>query len=133
MIRYHTHSGTNPHQSSCLLCPKPLNQGSEKAMGKKLGKCPRVGIGEHLRACLAATLPFRSPIQMILSLPFQNGEKVIFTAEMVAQRNGTVAVKQALNVSPRKVVFLPDLLVFHYSGVLPLPSADFLQGNSVPV
>jgi len=48
------------------------------------------------RACLAATVPFRSPIQMTLSLPFQNGEKVIFTAETVAQRNGTVAAKQVL-------------------------------------
>ena len=48
------------------------------------------------RACLATTVPFRSPIQMSLFLPFQNGEKVIFTAETVAQWNGTVAAKQAL-------------------------------------
>ena len=32
---------------------------------------------EGIRACLAATVPFRSLIQMTLSLPFQNGEKVI--------------------------------------------------------
>jgi len=38
------------------------------------------------------TVPFRSPIQIALSLPFQNGEKAIFTVETVA--------KQALNHSP---------------------------------
>jgi len=36
---------------------------------------------------LDTTVPFRFPIQMVLSLPFQNGEKVIFTAET---SNGTV-------------------------------------------
>jgi len=36
---------------------------------------------------------------MTLFLPFQNGEKVIFTAETVAQRNGTVVAKQALRWS----------------------------------
>jgi len=30
-----------------------------------------------IRVCLATTVPFRSPIQMTLSLPSQNGEKVI--------------------------------------------------------
>jgi len=33
---------------------------------------------------------------MTLFLPFQNGERVTFTAETVAQRNGTVAAKEAL-------------------------------------
>jgi len=37
---------------------------------------------------------------MSLFLPFQNGEKVIFTAETVAQQNGTVESKQALKVGP---------------------------------
>jgi len=41
---------------------------------------------------LDVTVPFRSPIQIALSLPFQNGEKAIFTVETVA--------KQALNHSP---------------------------------
>ena len=35
---------------------------------------------------------------MVLFLPFQNGEKIIFTAETVALRNGTVVTKQALNL-----------------------------------
>jgi len=35
---------------------------------------------------------------MTLFLPFQNGE-VIFTAETVAQRNGTIVAKQALKFS----------------------------------
>jgi len=50
----------------------------------------------HVKACLAAGVSFRSSIQMTLFVPFQNGEKVIFTAEAVAQRNGTVVTKQAL-------------------------------------
>ena len=29
-------------------------------------------------------------------LPFQSGEEVVFTAETVAQQNGTVVAKQAL-------------------------------------
>jgi len=55
------------------------------------------GAYEPLRACLVTTVPFRSPIQMALFLPFQNGEKVVFTAETVVQRNGTVVAKQALS------------------------------------
>ena len=39
---------------------------------------------------------FRFPIQMALFLPFQNGEKVIFTVETVAERNGPISAKQAL-------------------------------------
>ena len=35
------------------------------------------------------TVPFRSPIQMALSLPFQNGENATSTVETVAQRNGS--------------------------------------------
>ena len=31
-------------------------------------------------------VPFRSPIQITLSLPFQNGEKAIFTVETVANQ-----------------------------------------------
>ena len=42
-----------------------------------------------------ATVPFRSPIQIALFLPFRNGEKAIFTAETVAQRNGPIVAKQA--------------------------------------
>jgi len=48
---------------------------------------------DTLRACLATTVPFRSPIQMTPFLPFQNGEKVIFTAETIVQRNGSVVAK----------------------------------------
>jgi len=52
----------------------------------------------NLRACLAATVPFRSPTQMALFLLFQNGE-VIFTAKTAAQWNGTGVAKQALRDS----------------------------------
>ena len=38
----------------------------------------------YLRACLDATLPFRSLIQIVPFLPFQNGGKAIFTAETFA-------------------------------------------------
>ena len=51
-----------------------------------------------LRACLDATVPFRSPIQIALFLPFRNGEKPIFTAETVAERNGPIFGKQALSL-----------------------------------
>ena len=49
------------------------------------------------RVCLDAMVPFRSLIQIALFLPFQGGEKVIFTAETVAQRNGPIFAKQALS------------------------------------
>ena len=52
---------------------------------------------DRVRACLDATVPFRSPIQIDLFLPFQNGRKPIFTAETVAQRNGPIFAKQALS------------------------------------
>ena len=45
---------------------------------------------------MATTVPFRSPIQIALFLPFQNRD-VIFTTETVAQPNGTVIAKQTLN------------------------------------
>ena len=64
-----------------------------KRQEDRVSECP-VGIR---RACLATTVLFRSPIQMTFFLPFQSGEKVIFTAETVAQRNGIVIAKQALN------------------------------------
>ena len=50
------------------------------------------------------TVPFRSPIQMTLFLPFQNGENAIFTAETFAQQNGPIFAKQAL--IPRTVLEL---------------------------
>ena len=50
------------------------------------------------RACLDTTVPFSFLIQMALFLPFQNGEKIIFTAETVAQPNGLIFAKQALSV-----------------------------------
>ena len=43
-----------------------------------------------LRACLDTTAPFLSPIQIVFSLPLQNGEKGIFTAATVTQRNGPI-------------------------------------------
>ena len=49
-----------------------------------------------LRACLDATVPFRSPIQISLFLPFQNGKNALFTVETVAERNGPIFAKQAL-------------------------------------
>jgi len=64
------------------------------------------GAGEtFIRACLATTAPFSSPIQMTLFLRIQSGEKVTFTAETVVQRNGTVVAKQAL------IVFLDRAVV----------------------
>jgi len=57
---------------------------------------PHYGTKRQLRACLATTVPFRSPIQMAPFLPFQSGEEVVFTAETVAQQNGTIVAKQAL-------------------------------------
>jgi len=65
-----------------------------------LGESPLVcwlNLIQPLRACSDATVPFRSPIGIALFLPFQNGEKAIFTAERIAQRNGLVFDKQALN------------------------------------
>lgn len=35
---------------------------------------------------------------MSLFLPFQNGEKIILTAEAATQRNGTAVAKQALRL-----------------------------------
>ena len=34
---------------------------------------------------------------MAISLPFQNGEKILFTVETVAERNGPIFAKQAPN------------------------------------
>jgi len=82
-----------------------------KSHGQPEGRSPTHNLGEFLlvqllahahdthdtlRDCLATTAPLRSPIQMTLFLPFQNGEKIIFTAETITQRNGTVVAKQAL-------------------------------------
>ena len=53
-------------------------------------------ISEYLRACSVGTVPFRSPIQMVRFLPFQNGKNPLFTMETVAERNGTVPNEQAL-------------------------------------
>jgi len=53
-------------------------------------------LGQIIRACLDAMVPLRSPIQIILFLPFQNERKPIFTAETVAQRNSPIFAKQAL-------------------------------------
>ena len=50
-----------------------------------------------LRACSAGTVPFRSPIQMVLFLPFRNGKNPLFTVETVAERNGTVPAEQTLS------------------------------------
>ena len=53
-----------------------------------------------------ATVPFLPTIQMTLSLPFQNGEKAIFTAETVAQRNSPIFTKQALKMRERKTALI---------------------------
>jgi len=50
----------------------------------------------HCQSLFGYTVPFRFPIQMTFSLPFQNGEKAIFTPETVAQLNGPFFAKQAL-------------------------------------
>ena len=44
-------------------------------------------VGESGSACPDTIVPFPSPIQVALVLPFQNGEKAIFTAEASGQRN----------------------------------------------
>ena len=59
-----------------------------------------------LRACLDATVPFRSPIQIVRFLPFQNGGKAIFTAEMVAQHNGPILPNRPLSFSSYQLVLL---------------------------
>ena len=51
---------------------------------------------------------------MTLSLPFQNGEKAIFTTETVAQRNSPIFTKQALK-NARKEKRLDFSLVKIYS------------------
>ena len=51
---------------------------------------------KRVRACLDATVPFHSLIQMVLFLLFQNRKNALFTVEMVAERNGPVFAKQAL-------------------------------------
>ena len=56
------------------------------------------GLG-MLRACSVGTVPFRSPIQMVSFLQFQNGKNPLFTMETVAERNGTVPTEQALILS----------------------------------
>ena len=38
---------------------------------------------------MVTTVPFRSPIQKVLFLPFQNGKSTLFTVETVGGRNGT--------------------------------------------
>ena len=52
---------------------------------------------KKLRACLDTTVPFCSPIQMTLFLPFQNRKNPLFIVEMVAERNSPAFAKQALN------------------------------------
>jgi len=60
--------------------------------------CDRIGNLWRIpvRACSVGTVPFRSPIQMVRFLPFQNGKNPLFTMETVAERNGTVPTEQAL-------------------------------------
>ena len=43
---------------------------------------------------------FRSPIEMALFLLFQNGEKEVFTVEVVGKRNRPICAKQALSCPP---------------------------------
>jgi len=42
-------------------------------------------------------VPFCSPIQIALFVPFQNEEKAIFTEKTVAQRNGPIFAKKSPN------------------------------------
>jgi len=51
---------------------------------------------KRLGACSVGTVPFRSPMQVVRFLPFQNGKNPLFTMETVAERNGTVPTEQAL-------------------------------------
>jgi len=57
---------------------------------------PPYVIARVLRACLDATVPFRSPIQTARFLPCQDEKNALFTVETVAERDGTVASKQAI-------------------------------------
>ena len=50
----------------------------------------------NLQGTLKACLDTRFPMQMALFFPFQNGGKVISTAEAVAQRNGPIFAKKGL-------------------------------------
>jgi len=60
-------------------------------------------LGYGIRPCSVVTGPFRCPI-LEYKWPFQNGEKVISTAETVAQRNGTIATEQGLKHSLIKIL-----------------------------
>ena len=65
------------------------------------------------RARLDPIVPFRSPIQIAIVLPFRNGEKAIFIEEMVAQWNCPIFAKQSLSnkISALKVSTLPTPLM----------------------
>ena len=92
-----------------------------------------------LSACLDTTIPFRSPIQMALFLPFQNGKNSLFTVETVAERNGLIIAKQALSVLGYRSTFvtletsLPNPLNSPKGGIGSVPINQYLPSLDEPL
>ena len=86
------------------------------------------------------TVPFRSSIQIVRFLPFQNGGKAIFTAETVTQQNGLIFAKQALvkgdgcnaELSKNGKLFIGIRVTRPYRlGKVPLLLAEFFSARCV--
>ena len=100
---------------------RAVNQGKGVWVNAVSRKFNNRGVGRgFLGACLDETVPFRSPIQVAIFLPFQNRENALFIVETVAERNCPIFAKQALKFTMLLKAMERILLLHGYPCLLSL-------------